>query len=86
MQVISALSLSTLIGGTHKVLETGGLTASAPVDTILLVSDEARDNWCSFCGKRRHQVQAMAATGDARICQVPAAVRRMTSGERPESL
>ncbi|HEX5304430.1 MAG TPA: ClpX C4-type zinc finger protein [Streptosporangiaceae bacterium] len=30
--------------------------------------DEASAEPCSFCGKPRHQVAAMASTGDARIC------------------
>ncbi len=32
------------------------------------VSDEGGAEQCSFCGKRRHQVAAMASAGDTRIC------------------
>jgi hypothetical protein len=52
----------------HTVLAAAGKTGSTPIATIRQVSDEARDEWCSFCGKGRHQVEAMAAAGDARIC------------------
>ena len=43
-------------------------TASTPIATIQQVSNEARAEQCSFCGKRRHQVAAMASAGDTRIC------------------
>jgi ClpX C4-type zinc finger protein len=52
----------------RTVMAAADKTASTPIATIWQVSDEARDQWCSFCGKRRHQVEAMAAAGDARIC------------------
>jgi ClpX C4-type zinc finger len=52
----------------HRVLAAPGKTVGTPVATIRQVSDEARDEWCGFCGKRRHQVEAMAAAGDTRIC------------------
>jgi hypothetical protein len=52
----------------HTVLAAAGKTVSTPIAVIRQVSDEARDGWCSFCGKGRHQVAAMAAAGDARIC------------------
>jgi hypothetical protein len=41
--------------------------ATTPIATIQQVSAEARETRCSFCGKRRHQVTAMASTGDTRI-------------------
>jgi len=52
----------------HTVLAAGGQTASTPAATIRRVSDEGRDELCSFCGKRRDRVEAMAAAGQARIC------------------
>jgi len=56
------------IGRVHTVLAAAGQPASPPVGAIRQVSDAGRDESCSFCGKRRHQVEAMAAAGDARIC------------------
>lgn len=56
------------IARVHPVLATGGKTASTPIAVIRQVSDEDRDESCSFCGKGRHQVLAMAAAGDPRIC------------------
>jgi hypothetical protein len=55
-------------GLVHTALAVAGATASTPVAGIRQVSDTAREERCSFCGKRRHQVEAMAAAGDARIC------------------
>jgi ClpX C4-type zinc finger len=52
----------------HTVLAAADNAAGTSVATIRQVSDDARDAWCSFCGKGRHQVEAMAATDDARIC------------------
>jgi ATP-dependent protease Clp ATPase subunit len=52
----------------QAVIAEPGRTASAAIATIELVSAETRAEQCSFCGKRRHQVAAMAAAGDARIC------------------
>lgn len=52
----------------HTVLAAPGNAASTPIATIRQASDQARDRWCSFCGKDRHQVEAMAAAGNARIC------------------
>jgi hypothetical protein len=52
----------------HTVLAAVGKTASTPTATIRRVSDEGRDESCSFCGKRRDRVEAMAAAGEARIC------------------
>lgn len=37
------------------------------IATIQQVSDEAGSQQCSFCGKRRYQVAAMASADDARI-------------------
>jgi hypothetical protein len=44
----------------HAVLTAAGNTASTPLATIQQVSDQNRENRCSFCGKGRHQVEAMA--------------------------
>jgi len=52
----------------HSVLGSAGKTASTPINSIHQVSLEARDTRCSFCAKARHQVEVMAAAGDARIC------------------
>jgi hypothetical protein len=56
------------IGRVRTVLATVGKTANTPTATIRRVSDDGRDEWCSFCGKSHLQVEAMAAAGDARIC------------------
>jgi hypothetical protein len=45
-----------------------GIAATTPVATIDLVSEQARAERCSFCGKRRHEVPALASAGDVRIC------------------
>jgi ATP-dependent protease Clp ATPase subunit len=52
----------------HQLLASAGDTASAPMATIAEVSDADGMQQCSFCGKRRHWVAAMAATGSAQIC------------------
>lgn len=56
------------ISGAHAVIAEPGRTVSTPIATIRPVPDEAAAEPCSFCGKPRHQVAAMASTGDARIC------------------
>jgi hypothetical protein len=47
-----------------------GKTVSTPIATIrqVAVRDEGRAEQCSFCGKRRHRVAAMASAGGTRIC------------------
>ena len=52
----------------HKVLVATDRRISTPIAIIEQVNDEARTERCRFCGKRRHQVSAMASAGDARIC------------------
>lgn len=52
----------------HVVLAGAGKTVSTPIATIGQVSDTDRAERCSFCGKRRHQVAAMASTGHKQIC------------------
>lgn len=49
------------------VLESGSQGTPAAA-TLHPVSHEAGADRCSFCGKRRYQVPAMAAAGNARIC------------------
>lgn len=69
------------ISGTHVVIAESGQAVSTPIATIHQVSDEGGAEQCSFCGKRRHQVAAMAAAagvwlpgvkgsepGEPRIC------------------
>jgi ClpX C4-type zinc finger len=45
-----------------------GSAATAPAAAIELVAEQARAERCSFCGKRRHQVPAMASAAGPRIC------------------
>jgi ATP-dependent protease Clp ATPase subunit len=53
----------------HAVIAGNGHAASTPIATIHQVSDEAGAEECGFCGKRRHQVAAMASAGGTRtIC------------------
>lgn len=52
----------------HAVFAAAGKTASTRIATIVQVSDDDRAERCSFCGKRRHQVAAMASTGHKQIC------------------
>jgi len=52
----------------EKVLAVTGRAVSTSIATIRQVADEARAERCSFCGKRRHQVPAMASAGGSRIC------------------
>jgi ATP-dependent protease Clp ATPase subunit len=52
----------------HAVMAEPGRTASTPIATIGQIGDEAVAQQCSFCGKGRHRVAAMASAGDARIC------------------
>jgi hypothetical protein len=63
----SAYICDGCIDRVHTVLAAAGATATTPVATIRQVS-EAREGFCSFCGKGRRQVKAMAAAGDVRIC------------------
>jgi ATP-dependent protease Clp ATPase subunit len=53
---------------THTVMGEPGRTASTPIAAIQQVAHEAGTEPCSFCGKRRYQVSAMASAGDTRIC------------------
>jgi len=53
----------------HTVLGVVGNVASTPIATIRQLSDDAdRAKRCSFCGKQRRHVVAMASTAHARIC------------------
>jgi ATP-dependent protease Clp ATPase subunit len=51
----------------HVVIAIHGQTVSTPIATIQQVSAHAEAEQCSFCGKRRHQVAAMASAGEMRI-------------------
>jgi ATP-dependent protease Clp ATPase subunit len=53
---------------TRAVIAEPGRTASTPTATIERVHAETLSAQCSFCGKHRYQVAAMASAGDARIC------------------
>jgi ClpX C4-type zinc finger len=46
----------------------GGGAADTPATAIRLVPQGAREQRCSFCGKRRYQVPAMASADRAQIC------------------
>jgi ATP-dependent protease Clp ATPase subunit len=52
----------------QSVIAEPGWSASTPIATIQMVNGEAGAEQCSFCGKRRDEVGAMAAAGDRRIC------------------
>jgi ATP-dependent Clp protease ATP-binding subunit ClpX len=52
----------------HTVLAAPDTPVSTPAAIIRRVSDDGRDQWCSFCGKSQHRVEAMAAAGEVRIC------------------
>ncbi len=52
----------------HAVIAEPGRTAPTPIATIQMVSNEAGAEQCSFCGKHRDRVAAMASAGDRRIC------------------
>ena len=51
-----------------KVLSASSRRVSTPIAIIAQVNAEDRAQRCNFCGKRRHQVSAMASAGAARIC------------------
>jgi ATP-dependent protease Clp ATPase subunit len=52
----------------QAVVAEPGVTADTPIATIQQVSDEAGAEECTFCGKPRHRVAAMASAADKRIC------------------
>jgi ATP-dependent protease Clp ATPase subunit len=56
------------VSSAHAVLAGPGRTDGPPIATIQQVSQEAGPEQCSFCGKHRYQVAAMASAGDTRIC------------------
>jgi ATP-dependent protease Clp ATPase subunit len=58
------------ISGTHAVIAKPNRTVSTPIATIHQVSDEGGTEQCSFCGKHRHQVAAMAAAVGVRLAGV----------------
>lgn len=51
----------------NAVITGPGPPVSTPIATIQQVRDEAGAARCSFCGKHRYQVVAMASASDARI-------------------
>jgi ATP-dependent protease Clp ATPase subunit len=52
----------------YAVIAEPGRTVPTPIATVQMVSDEAGAEQCSFCGKRRDRVAAMASADDRRIC------------------
>jgi ClpX C4-type zinc finger len=52
----------------HGVLAAAGKTATTPIATIGQVSAADRAEQCSFCGKPRSKITAMASAGHATIC------------------
>jgi ATP-dependent protease Clp ATPase subunit len=52
----------------HTVLAAPGRTASTPIARIQQVGDEPEAGQCSFCGKPRYRVAAMASAGTTRMC------------------
>jgi ATP-dependent protease Clp ATPase subunit len=59
---------SECIDRVHAVLDGTASAASTPIAAIGRVSDADRAERCSFCGKPRDRVAAMASTGHERIC------------------
>jgi ATP-dependent protease Clp ATPase subunit len=72
---MSQTQVTKLVAGPHVCICDGcvrsaqalmaghGHTASTSIATIQLVRDEAGAEQCSFCGKHRYQVAAMASDG-----------------------
>jgi ATP-dependent protease Clp ATPase subunit len=56
------------VRGAQAAITQPGRTASRAAAAIEQVSAEARAEMCSFCGKPRYRVAAMASAGDGRIC------------------
>jgi ATP-dependent protease Clp ATPase subunit len=56
------------VSRTHTVMAAPEKTASTPITTIKQVSDQAGEQQCGFCEKRRQLVAAMASAGETRIC------------------
>jgi ATP-dependent protease Clp ATPase subunit len=52
----------------QAVIAEPGRTATTAIATIEQAGPETSAEQCSFCGKHRHRVAAMASAGDARIC------------------
>jgi ATP-dependent protease Clp ATPase subunit len=52
----------------HLMMGEPGRTVSTPIAAIQQVAHEAGTEPCTFCGKHRYQVSAMASAGDTRIC------------------
>jgi ATP-dependent protease Clp ATPase subunit len=56
------------VTGARTVVDDPARTVSTPIATIHRVTREAGTPECSFCGKHRDRVAAMASAGDLRIC------------------
>jgi len=56
------------VGRAHAVIAESARTARTPIATIRRVNEEAEAEECTFCGKLRQRVAAMASAGDMRIC------------------
>ena len=56
------------VGRAHAVIAEPGRTVRTPIATMQQVSGEAGADECTFCGKLRNRVSAMASAGDMRIC------------------
>jgi ClpX C4-type zinc finger len=54
------------VGVAGQVISTGAAARTAAVTVVAVAAD--RRERCSFCGKRRAQVEGLASTGDALIC------------------
>ena len=68
----------------HTVLAAPGRTASTPIARIQQVGDEPGAGQCSFCGKARDRVAAMASAGTTRICNECLALCDEIVREEPE--
>ena len=68
----------------HTVFAAPGQTASTPTATIRQVGEEARAEQCSFCGKPRARVGAMASAGELRMCSECLALCDEIISEEPD--
>jgi ATP-dependent protease Clp ATPase subunit len=56
------------VAGVHTVMTPAGETVETDIATIRPVDVAGHGESCCFCGKRRQQMEAMAAARNARIC------------------
>jgi ATP-dependent protease Clp ATPase subunit len=80
---VDAFICDECIGRAHAVIAEPGRTVPTPIGAIQLASNEAGAEQCSFCHKRRHQVEAMASAGDRRICDECLALSDEILSEEP---